>query len=171
MRTVHEYSHLGGAEILQVHHPEIMADIRTAIATVKPAQSGKTADETVHEQCPYALEDVNDQFVTAFRNRGFEQASDPFTGAHERKQVAFLKQKVYVEIQLGAQASMFYDLAKFQHFYHSGKADVAVEIAPAHARSLRLSDAVPGGQPPLHDTEQMKRYFPVAPISVLLIDV
>ena len=148
-----------------------MADILTVIATVTPAQPRKADDETAHEPCPHALEDVKDQFVKAFRNRGFEQASDPLAIARERKQVAFLKQNVYVEVQLGAHSCMLYDLAKFQHFYHSGKADVAVEITPAHVRSQRLSHGMSQGDPPVHDIEQMKRHFPVAPISVLLIDV
>lgn len=171
MRTVHEYSHLGGAEILEVRHPEIMADILAAIATVTPAPSRKADDETVRERFPYTLEDVKDQFLTEFRNRGFEQASDPLAIARERKQIAYLKQKVYVEVQLGAHSCMLYDLAKFQHFYHSGKADVAVEITPANRRSQRLSHGVSQGEPSVHDIEQMTRHFPIAPISVLLIDV
>lgn len=172
MRIVHEYSHLGGAEVLQVRHPEIMADVLAAIATVTPAPTRKADDETVRERFPYALEDVRDQFLTEFRNRGFEQASDPLVAiAGERKQIAYLKQNVYVEVQLGAHSCMLYDLAKFQHFYHSGKADVAVEITPANRRSQRLSHGVSQGEPSAHDIEQMTRHFPIAPISVLLIDV
>ena len=164
MKTIHEYSHLGGAEILQIRHPEVLADIRAAIASVTP--TGLT-----REMWPCQSKDVADQFATEFRSRGFEATRDPYATSAALNQVAFVKQKVYVEVQLGAHPAMFYDLAKFQHFYHEGAAEVAVEIASSRPSSQQAAGGVSGSEQPDYDIEQMKRQFPVAPVSVLLVDV
>ena len=163
MKTVHEYSHLGGAEILQIRHPEVLADIRAVIASVTP--TGLT-----REMWSYPSEDVADQFATEFRRRGFEAARDPYATTAALNQIAFVKQRVYVEVQLGAQPAMFYDLAKFQHFYEEGTADVAVEIAPSRPSSQQAGRGSSYGEHPAYDVGRMQRHFPVAPISVLLID-
>ncbi len=171
MRTVHKYSHLGGAEILQVRHPEVMADIRAVITAVAPTGLMMGAEATSHGQWSHPPVDVADQFAVEFHSRGFQTARDPNAAVDACGQIAFVKQKVYVEVQLSAQPFVFYDSAKFQHFYHNGQAEVAVKIGLAHARFQPVPRGVSGADQPLCDIERMKHCFPVVPISVLLVDV
>lgn len=62
------------------------------------------------------------------------------------KQIDFVKNNVWVEVQFGKYAFMFYDLAKFQYFFNENKADVGVEIVPCHKLHQEMSTGVSYGE-------------------------
>ncbi len=180
MKIVYEYSHLGGAEILQVHYPTQLRDIYEVIAKVAANRTKVSREKTMMGRDLYAPKDMNDQFKTAFNARGYQELRDTFTitlpGYHEAiagafKQVDFVKEKVLVEVQFGKYAFMFYDMAKFQYFFNENKADVGVEIVPCHALHKQMSTGVSYGEQLVYDIERLKRHFPAVPVKVILIDV
>ncbi len=66
---------------------------------------------------------------------------------------------------------MFYDLAKFQYFFNSGKADLGVEVVPAHALQREMSSGVSYGEQLLYDLQRIGKNFPSVPVKIILIDV
>ncbi len=179
MKVVYEYSHLGGAEILKVHHPEWDAEIYAVIAGVEAHRSKISKEKTKPGKALYAPIDMNAQFQQAFSARGYGELRDTYTitipnsdvaiaGAF--KQVDFVKGKLLVEVQFGKYAFMFYDLAKFQYFFNENKCDVGVEIVPCHALHHQMSSGVSYGEQLIYDIERLKRHFPAVPIKVMLID-
>ena len=180
MRIIYEYSHLGGSEILQVRYPEILGNIYEVIGRVIPTRSKVSRERTMRGRRLYAPRDMNAQFKEGFRDHGFSEARDRYTiqipqsdvsikGAY--KQIDFVKDKVYVEVQFGKYAFMFYDMAKFQYFYNDGKAEVGVEIVPAHSLHRQMSSGVSYGEQLVYDIERLKRHFPAVPVMVVLVDV
>ena len=63
------------------------------------------------------------------------------------KQIDFVKDNVLIEVQFGKYAFMFYDMAKFQYFFNENKADVGVEIVPAHSLHKQMSSGVSTRRP------------------------
>lgn len=180
MKIVYEYSHLGGAEILQVRYPDHVREINAVIAEVKANRSKISAEKTMRGRELYSPKDMNRQFCDAFRARGYLELRDTYTitipdsdvaipGAF--KQIDFVKGKVLVEVQFGKYAFMFYDMAKFQYFFNENKADVGVEIVPCHALHSQMSTGVSYGEQLVYDIERLKRHFPAVPVKVVLIDV
>jgi len=179
MKVVYEYSHLGGAEILKVHHPEWDAEIYDVIAGVSAHRTKISKEKTKPGKALYAPIDMNAQFQEAFNVRGYSELRDTYTitipgsdvaiaGAF--KQVDFVKGKLLVEVQFGKYAFMFHDLAKFQYFFNENKCDVGVEIVPCHALHHQMSSGVSYGEQLIYDIERLKRHFPAVPIKVMLID-
>ncbi|MCS7283295.1 MAG: BglII/BstYI family type II restriction endonuclease [Anaerolineae bacterium] len=180
MKVVYEYSHLGGAEILQVRYPQQNAEIYEVIAAVRPRLIKVSREKTMIGRLLYDPKDINQQFTLAFRKRGYRELRDTYAitipnssivipGAF--KQIDFVKDRVLVEVQLGKYAFMFYDMAKFQYFFNENKADVGVEIVPCHALKKRMSTGVSYGEQLVYDIERLKRHFPAVPVKVILIDV
>ncbi|WP_347240336.1 BglII/BstYI family type II restriction endonuclease [Thermus sp.] len=178
MKIVYDYSHLGGKEILEARFSPILKEIREVISEVK-ANRGKTSKEKSKKGALlYAPKQMNKAFFESFKRRGFLPAKDVYDielpgrpkikGVY--KQVDFVKEKVFVEVQLGKYAFMFYDMAKFQYFFNEGKADVGVEIVPAYELKQRMSSGVSYGEQLIYDIERLKRHFPAVPIYVILID-
>ncbi len=180
MRIVYEYSHLGGAEILQVHYPSHLQDIYQVINDVKAARTKISKEKTMVGRDLYSPKNMNQQFRDAFKARGYDELRDTFTiklpnyseaikGAF--KQVDFVKNKVLVEVQFGKYAFMFYDMAKFQYFFNENKADVGIEIVPCHSLHKQMSTGVSYGEQLVYDIERLKRHFPAVPVKVILVDV
>ncbi len=180
MRIVYEYSHLGGAEILQVRYPNHVREINAVIAEVRATRSKVSAERTMQGRKLYSPKEMNQQFRDAFRARGYLELRDTYTitipesdvtipGAF--KQIDFVKDKVLVEVQFGKYAFMFYDMAKFQYFFNENKADVGIEIVPCHALHSQMSTGVSYGEQLVYDIERLKRHFPAVPVKVILIDV
>jgi len=71
MRVVYEYSHLGGAEILQVRYPEQDQEIYDVIASVKPQRSKISRERGRKGLLLYAPKEMNRQFREAFRAKGY----------------------------------------------------------------------------------------------------
>jgi hypothetical protein len=180
MRIVYEYSHLGGAEILQVRYPDCEREVYEIIADVTARRTKVSEEKTMRGRALYSPKDMNQQFRQAFRARGYTELRDTYTitvpnsdvtipGAF--KQIDFVKGRVLVEVQFGKYAFMFYDMAKFQYFFNENKADVGVEIVPCHALHKQMSTGVSYGEQLVYDIERLKRHFPAVPVKVILIDV
>jgi len=180
MRVAYEYSHLGGKEILQVRFPEILREIREVIAEVKAERAKVSKEKTKEGTLLYAPERMNDAFTEAFAKRGFHRVRDTYDivlpgqekpvvrGAY--KEVDFVKDRVFVEVQFGKYAFMFYDMAKFQYFFNEGRADVGVEIVPAYTLKRQMSSGVSYGEQLVYDIERLRRHFPAVPVYVVLLD-
>ncbi len=179
MRIVYEYSHLGGAEILEVRYPDWEREIYEVIAQVTAERTKISEEKTMRGRRLYSPRDMNRQFREAFTERGYRQLRDTYTitipnnevtipGAF--KQIDFVKGKVLVEVQFGKYAFMFYDMAKFQYFFNENKADVGIEIVPCNALKKQMSTGVSYGEQLVYDIERLKRHFPAVPVKVILID-
>jgi len=180
MRIFHEYSHLGGSEILQCRYPDINEEIYEVIAGVIPHRTKESKEKTMMGKMLYSPTDMNSQFTERFRSRGFEEIRDYYTitvpntdiaipGAY--KQVDFAKNKVLVEVQFGKYAFMFYDMDKFQYFFNESHADVGVEIVSCHLLQKEMSSGVSFGEQLIYDIERLKRHFPAVSVKVILVDV
>lgn len=180
MQVVYEYSHLGGAEILQVRYPQVNQEIYDVISEIKALRLKPSKEKTMMGKMLYSPTDMNAQFLAEFTKRDFHEIRDYYTitipdcevairGAY--KQVDFVKGKVLAEVQFGKYAFMFYDMAKFQYFFNENKADVGVEIVPCHALQSEMSSGVSYGEQLVYDIERLKRHFPAVPVKVMLIDV
>jgi len=174
MRIVYEYSHLGGAEILQVRYPDCEREVYEVIADVTAKRTKISEEKTMRGRELYSPKDMNQQFREAFRARGYTELRDTYTitvpesdvlipGAF--KQIDFVKGKVLVEVQFGKYAFMFYDMAKFQYFFNENKADVGIEIVPCHALHQQMSTGVSYGEQLIYDIERLKRHFPAVPVK------
>ena len=179
MRVVYEYSHLDGAEILQVRYPQGLRDIDEIIVQVVARQTKISEEKTMRGRRLFSPRDMNRQFKDAFKGRGYSELRDYYTitmpgsdvvirGAY--KQIDFVKGKVLVEVQFGKYAFMFYDMAKFQYFFNENKAEVGVEIVPCHGLQKQMSSGVSYGEQLVYDIERLKRHFPAVPVKVILID-
>lgn len=181
MFKILEYSHLGGAEILQVRFPEINKEIDDVIASITNVKKlKKSKEKTKRNRMLYAPKDLNRRFKKALNARRFHELVDRYTvkipghnyevkGAY--KQVDFAKSKVLLEVQFGKYPFMFYDLFKFQYFFNEAKAEVGVEIVPAHFMHKQMSSGTSYGEQLLWDIERLKRHFPSVPVKVILIGV
>jgi hypothetical protein len=180
MKTVYEYSHLGGSEILLVRYPEIEREIYDVIRVIKGERTKISKEKTKMGRALYSPLDMNWQFDKAFQARGYRELRDTYAielpnsdisipGAF--KQIDFVKNKVLVEVQFGKYAFMFYDMAKFQYFFNENKADVGIEIVPCHALHKEMSSGVSYGEQLVYDIERLKRHFPAVPVKVILVDV
>lgn len=179
MRVVYEYSHLGGSEILRVKYPSFEQEIYEVIAEVKASRTKKSKERTMKGKMLYSPKAINQAFKDAFGVRGYHEIRDKYTitipesdtkirGAF--KQVDFVKDKIFIEVQMGKYAFMFYDVAKFQYFFNDGKAEVGVEIVPSHSLQSEMSSGVSYGEQLVYDIERLKRHFPSVPIKIVLID-
>jgi len=110
MKIVYEYSHLGGAEILQVRYPDCDREIYEVIAEVKAKRSKISKEKTMRGKALYSPKDMNRQFRELFGSRGYRELRDTYTitipnsevaisGAY--KQIDFVKGTVLVEVQFG----------------------------------------------------------------------
>lgn len=179
MKVVYEYSHLGGAEILKVHYPDIDQEIYQTIANVKAQRIKESREKTMRGKMLFSPRDMNAQFKRYFGELGYEELKDNYSieipnhdviisGAF--KQIDFVKERVLVEVQFGKYAFMFYDMAKFQYFFNENKADIGVEIVPSHALSKEMSSGVSYGEHLVYDIERLKRHFPAVPVKVILVE-
>lgn len=179
MKIAYEYSHLGGAEILQVRYPEAEREIYDIIAQVTAQRTKISEEKTMRGRKLYSPTDMNQQFCELFGAKGYRELRDTYTLTIPNsdlairgvfKQIDFVKNKVLVEVQFGKYAFMFYDMAKFQYFFNENKADVGVEIVPCHALKKQMSTGVSYGEQLVYDIERLKRHFPAVPVKIILID-
>jgi len=180
MKITYEYSHLGGAEILQIHYPEYLQEIYEVIKEVTAKKTKISKEKTMTGKDLYSPTDMNRQFRQAFQAKGYKELRDqckvelPGTNISISgvfKQIDFVKEKVLVEVQFGKYAFMFYDMAKFQYFFNENKANVGIEIVPCHALHKQMSTGVSYGEQLISDIERLKRHFPAVPVKVILVDV
>lgn len=180
MKVIYEYSHLGGAEIMQVRYPEINQEVYDVIASVKANRSKESKEKHKIGRMLYSPIDMNQQFQEAFTQRGFTELRDTYTITipnstvqipNAYKQIDFTKNQVNIEVQFGKYAFMFYDMAKFQYFFNENKAEVGIEIVPCHDLHSQMSSGVSYGEQLVYDIERLRRHFPSVPVKVILIDI
>ena len=180
MRTVFEYSHLGGSEILKARYPSIDLAINDTIGaigedfrTFKSREKGRRLDSLL-----YAPKSINKAFKKEFGDRDFKELKRYFEidvpgwtrlRAKGHKQVDFARDRVLVEVQLGKYFAMFYDMAKLEYFYRNNLADVGVEIVPSHLLQAQMSTGVGRGEMLIVDIIALQRSFPTFPVKVILI--
>jgi len=180
VKIVYEYSHLGGSEILQVRYPAMHAEIEHVVSSVRAARTKVSKEKTKLGLRLFSPIEMNRQFTQEFTQRGYSEVRDRYTitlpGSSTKiegafKQIDYVNGRVLVEVQFGKYAFMFYDMAKFQYFFNDNKADVGVEIVPAHGLQKQMSSGVSYGEQLVYDIERLKCHFPAVPVLVMLIDV
>ena len=181
MKTVYEYSHLGGAEILQVRYPEILRDIDEVIAGIGgDLRTKKSKERTKAGKMLYSPVLLNRLFREGLNQRGFTEKRAPFAVElpnypvkirNAFKQIDFARGGVLVEVQFGKYAFMFYDMAKFQYFFNDEKAEVGVEIVPCRNLQREMSSGVSYGEQLVGDILRLRRHFPAVPVKIMLVDV
>jgi hypothetical protein len=181
MKTVYEYSHLGGSEILQVRYPEIAREIADVILEIKNVpRTKKSKEKTKAGKMLYSPKYLNRAFREGLHKRGFHEKRAPFEVALPGypvrikgafKQIDFVKSDVLVEVQFGKYAFMFYDMAKFQYFFNDEEAEVGVEIVPCHGLHREMSSGVSYGEQLVGDILRLRRHFPSVPVKIILVDV
>ena len=180
MKIVYEYSYLGGSEILTVLHPDIDRDIQDVIRQINFQGILENGEKTGQGKLVYDPKEMNSQFVEAFRAIGFNAIKDTYPvslpvtnkkieGAF--RQANFVKKRVFVEVQFGPAAYMFFDIANFHYFFNKGKSDVGIEIVPCQALQSKMSSDVSYGEQLVYDLEHQKGNFLSVPMKVILIDI
>lgn len=181
MKVVYTYSHLGGAEILQLRFPSVDLAIGEAIeATGNDFVSKVSEEDTTFGKLLYSPKAINAAFRTEFQSRGFKElkrrvkpnvpgwdTSELQTGT---KQIDFARDRVLVEVQLGKYFAMFYDMAKLEYFYRNDDADVGVEIVPSYRLAKEMSSGVGRGEMLVTDIIGLQRQFPTFPVKVIFIE-
>jgi hypothetical protein len=175
-----EYSHLGGAEILQQrlqrHRDEITSVIR---AVDDPGKTKVSKEKTMPGEMLYSPKELNRRYAYQFRLRQWKELRDrydisipgyPILVRGAFKQIDFVKPPVAAEVQFGKYAFMFYDLAKFQYFYNKGQIQVGVEIVPTKRLHDQMSTGVSYGEQLIFDLERLQRNFPSCPVVIFLVD-
>ena len=179
MRSVFEYSHLGGAEILQIHYPAIDTAINEAIGAIgDDFRTKQSREKTRYGDMLYDPAAMNSAFKREFTARGFSELKRSFdidvpgwkNLGRGRKEIDFSRDRVLVEVQLGKYFAMFYDMAKLEYFYRQDLADVGVEIVPSYALQAEMSSGVGRGEMLIVDILGLQRQFPTFPVKVILIE-
>lgn len=180
MRAVYVYSHLGGAEIMQVRYPSHLEEIYEVISEVEAKRIKVSEEQTMKGKLLYDPADMNNQFNNEFNKRGYTKLKETYPRdipdsdiklQKGSKEIDFVKDKVLIEVQFGKYFSMFYDMSKFQYFFNENKADVCVEIVPSHSLYREMSSGVSYGEQLITDIERLRRHYPAVPVMIILIDV
>ena len=80
MFKILDYSHLGGAEILQVRFPKINKEIDDVIASIRDVKKlKKSKRKTKKGRMLYSPKDLNKRFTQALNDRGFDDLIDRYT--------------------------------------------------------------------------------------------
>lgn len=177
MKIVKTYSHLGGAEILQVKFPTINKEINNVIKDV-PAYKTKISKEKTKKGIQlYSPRDLNGSFQANFASVGFRETRLKYDIEISKrkkissyKQIDYNKDKVNVEVQFGKYAFMFYDMSKFQHFYNAGLIDVGVEIVPTYNMMREMSTGVSYGEQLVYDIMRLNRHYPSVPVKIIMVE-
>ena len=181
MRIVHTYSHLGGAEILSVHFPQVDTQISDAItAAGSDFRTKRSREKSRQHRLLFDPTSMNARFKTEFEARGFSELRrtviptvpgwDTSEMGNGYKQIDFAKDRVLVEVQLGTYFAMFYDMAKLEYFYRQNEADVGVEIVPSYRLAAEMSSGVGRGEMLVADIIGLQRQFPTFPVKIIFIE-
>ena len=181
MRIVYAYSHLAAADLLAEQFPDIDLSIAEAVAaTGSDFRTRLSRERRRRGQTLYDPTAMNAAFRREFGARGFRElrrrielnvpnwdASDIRAG---RKQIDFVRDRVFVEVQLGVYPGMFYDLVKMNYFNEIGEADVGVEIVPSYRLQRQMSSGVGRGEMLVTDIMGLQRQFPTFPVKIIFIE-
>ncbi len=79
MKIVYEYSHLGGAEILQVRYPTIDREIADVVRQVHASRTKTSKEKTMPGKMLIAPIEMNGQFKGLFQSLGYREIRDRYT--------------------------------------------------------------------------------------------
>ena len=79
MKIVYEYSHLGGAEILKMHYPEIEKEIYDVISKVFAEKTKISKEKTKKGKVLFSPKKLNQQFKKYFVDKGYKELKDRYT--------------------------------------------------------------------------------------------
>ncbi len=180
MKIKHEYSHLGGKEIIQTCFPKLKREIEQAIAHARaPAKTKISREKTMRGQMLYSPEALNNSLEKELRRLGWQRKrvylgiDVPGLTSKRKpfKELDYVKGRVAAEVQFGKYFAMQYDLQKFQFFYNRNEIDAGVEIVPMSSLTEQMSTGVSYYEMLVGDLARMGRTFPPVPVWVLGIDV
>ena len=72
MKIIHEYSHLGGSEILRMRYPKYEQEIYDVVDFVKARRTKVSKEKTKKGRELYSPIDMNKQFEMAFMEREYK---------------------------------------------------------------------------------------------------
>ena len=181
MRIVHEHSHLGGSEILQVRYPDINRRINETVdATGNNFRTKVSREKGRQGRMQFDPTAMNAEFKRQFGARGFSELRRSVTPnvpgwdttglGTGSKQIDFAFDRVLVEVQFGKYFAMFYDMAKLEYFYRQNEADVGVEIIPSYRLANEMSSGVGRGEMLVTDIMGLQRSFPTFPVKIIFIE-
>lgn len=145
-----------------------------------PGRSKVSKEKTIKGKRLYPPRKINKLFERRFHSKDWKELKDffdieipdyPYMVKRAFKQCDYFKQGILMEVQFGKYAFMFYDLAKFQHFFNQGKIKVGVEIVPCHFLHKQMSTGVSYGEQLVYDLERLSKNFPSVPVMIVLIDM
>lgn len=180
MKIRHEYSHLGGREIVQARFPTLAREVVTVVSRAKvPPKTKKSREKTMRGKMLYSPEALNSSLDVAFRRLGWKrkrvnlEISVPGLISNIRpfKEVDYFKNRIAAEVQFGKYFAMQYDLQKFQFFYNRDEIDAGIELVPMSSLSRQMSTGVSYYEMLVGDLARMGRTFPPVPVWVIGLDI
>lgn len=180
MKIVHEFSHLGGLEIIHTRFSRLEMEVRELIGNVlSPRRTKISHEKTRLGRALYAPKELNRLLKVEFRRFGWSakrvnlsvEIPGLTSDAKPFKEIDFVKGRVAAEVQFGKYFSMQYDLQKFQYFYNIGEIDAGIEILPMNRLRKQMSSGVSYYEMLVGDLLRMGRTFPPVPVWIIGIDV
>ncbi|MCB0201035.1 MAG: BstYI [Anaerolineae bacterium] len=174
MKINHEYSHLGGMEILKVRYPECDRIISEIIVSVSPKRADVIGDTTIPGHALYSSVELNARFLDEFVQHGLHMVSDTASIRDLEDNVASkrpgARDKVMVDVGFTDYPTMFYSLVNFQRLFGENLAEVGVLIVPCQAMKNYLPEGMSTGERLISDIQRLKPHFPLVPVKIVLVD-
>ena len=199
MQVAAKYSHLNGWEYMLVHHCALWDEVLDVISCVN-AEACKTKvskEKTMPGRLLYSPSDMNKEFRSNFKNRGWMERRNTFWVTDDEKlmrgiynqpedeqkkairaagrepimsynQTDFVKNRIAVEVQFGKYAFVAHDLfVKHLSFFVAGIIDVGIEILPMKQLEREMSSGVPYYERDLVNVLRQGRGVPGVPLILL----
>ncbi len=174
MQILAEYSHLGGAEILQLHHHKIHHEINDVIGEINLSTSRLNSESN----SKYSAKLLNEMFREGFFRRHFKERHVPFVltlrkhGDRKPKAygaASFTKSNIVVDVEPEGRP-LIEEPKKWQYFFSSETPELVIEIftwLDFHETALSSAGVSPYGL--LAETLQARQRFPAVPVKVILV--
>jgi hypothetical protein len=196
------YSHLNGYEYLLVHKQSLIDEIFSIIKKLDAAKclTKISKEKTMKNKLLYSPKDLNENFETLFKSKGWEQKKISYWVTKDEKlirktllmspidqkaaieaeglkpifsynQTDFVKERVAVEIQFGKYAFVAYDLfVKHLAFYFGDTIDVGIEVLPMKSMQSCMSSGVSYYEGELYNIIRHGRNVPAMPLIIIGIE-
>lgn len=188
MRVIGRYSFKGGEAFIREHHPQELAEVEAAIASIDATthRTKKSREKTMTDKMLYSPKSLNLAFGAFMRPLGWSnkrvkctysttyytidykpaqplrKPSDPF------RDMDFLKNGLGVEVQFGKYAFMVYNVcAKMTIFHKLGFIDSGIEVVPLKQFADDMSTGVSYFEQIVWDLEQRGEADIDIPVLVL----
>lgn len=143
-----EYSFNGGSKAVKDRYPDLLKEIKTAIAGIDASKhrTKKSKEKTMKGKMLYSPKSLNKAFKKLLSPMGWQNHKIPceyptkyYTPHYKAKDLNdgafrdmdFVKRKLGVEVQFGKYAFMVYNVcAKMTIFHNLGVIDTGIEIVP-----------------------------------------